>query len=262
LTAVWIAVGVVSAIQLRFWATWQGAAVDFWALAARQVRNAMPWIPLTLIVFALTRRFPLRSIGLSRWLGLHVAVGALTVIALNAVQVSLHWIVEGPMREYAGWWDAVVSETLLWGHAAFLVYAVLVCIAWLRVERRTVLEQTPLDRTSLDFPAVEVRAGNSVHFIDPELIDWIEGAGDYARLHVKGRTYLSSERLGALGERLATYGILRIHRSAIVNLARVIGYAPASHGDFVLELEDGVRVNGSRRHRDVLDLIKQRAGSS
>ena len=261
LVGIWVIVGIVSAVQIYFLTTWGGGRPDFLALVSRQVRNALPWIAITLLVFGLARRLPLRSLGVLRWVALHAVVGVCTVVALNVVQTSVHWMIEGPVPGYASWGDAVVGGTLLWGQVALVVYGALVGIAWVLVERREARARTNAVATGPVASAVAVRVGSAVRYIAPSEIDWIEGAGDYARLHVQGETYLSSDRLSALEVRLAASGLARIHRSTIVNLERVTGYAPGSHGDYTVELRNGTRLKASRRHRAVLDLIKQRARS-
>ena len=106
LVGIWVIVGIVSAVQIYFLTTWAGGRPDFLELVSRQVRNALPWIAITLFVFALARRFQLRSLGVLRWVALHAVVGVCTVVALNVVQTSVHWLIEGPMPGYADWGDA------------------------------------------------------------------------------------------------------------------------------------------------------------
>lgn len=261
LVGIWVGVGIVSAAQIYLWTHWRGEPASLSFLLTRQIRNALPWVPLTVGIFALARRLPVRAVGRLRWLALHAVTGVATVVALNVVQTGLHWLIEGPIRAYAGWGDAVVGETLRWGPFAFLVYGVLVGIASLRARPSPAGSAIRHDASAADAPQIAVRVGNTVRLVPPADIDWIEGAGDYARLHVNGGSYLSGERLGALADRLAAAGFARIHRSTIVNLARVRGYVSASHGDFVVELVDGTRLRASRRHRAALDCIRRSAAA-
>jgi two-component system response regulator AlgR len=57
-------------------------------------------------------------------------------------------------------------------------------------------------------------------------IVWISAEGDYARLHLEGRTFLHEEPLGALEKRLDPDLFIRIHRSAIVRIEAVRKVAP------------------------------------
>jgi DNA-binding LytR/AlgR family response regulator len=49
--------------------------------------------------------------------------------------------------------------------------------------------------------------------------------------------------------RLRPFGIVRVHRTRMVNLHRVVGVSPRSSGDFQLRLDNGEIVTGSRRYR-------------
>ena len=93
-----------------------------------------------------------------------------------------------------------------------------------------------------------VRDGSKVSFVRPEEIDWIDAAGNYARLHVAGTTHLLREPLKALEARLDPERFLRVHRSAIVNLERIASVEPYFHGEYVLTLQDGTRLTSSRTH--------------
>ncbi len=86
-----------------------------------------------------------------------------------------------------------------------------------------------------------------------EDIDWIEGDGSYARLHLPGRTRLVRRTLKSLEEELASAGFQRIHRSSIVRLARVRAVRPLGHGDAEVVLEGGETLRVSRSYRPRLD---------
>jgi two-component system LytT family response regulator len=93
-----------------------------------------------------------------------------------------------------------------------------------------------------------VRDGSRVSFVRAEEIDWIDAAGNYARLHVAGAIHLLREPLKLLEARLDPDRFLRVHRSAIVNLERITSVEPYFHGEYVLTLRDGTRLTSSRTH--------------
>ncbi len=70
-------------------------------------------------------------------------------------------------------------------------------------------------------PRFEVRVGARVLLIPVAEVEWIEGAGYYSMLHVGGATHLLRETMTALERRLDPARLLRVHRSAILQLARV-----------------------------------------
>lgn len=96
---------------------------------------------------------------------------------------------------------------------------------------------------------LNVRRGERTHVIDVSRIDWIEGAGDYARLNVGDARHLIRMALHELEAALDPVRFARIHRSTIVNLDRVREYHPVSHGDYAAILRDGTRLRVSRTYR-------------
>jgi two-component system LytT family response regulator len=95
-----------------------------------------------------------------------------------------------------------------------------------------------------------VRAGERLFFIRAEEIDWIEAAGNYARLHVGAKTHLVRETMTRLAERLDPSRFLRIHRSTIVNVERVREMQPWGSGEYVVFLQDGTQLRLSRWYRE------------
>jgi len=85
--------------------------------------------------------------------------------------------------------------------------------------------------------------------VNADEIDWIEAADYYASLHVGGKSHLLRETLTELAERLDPERFFRVHRSAIVNLARVREIHPLFRGDCELVLSNGARVRLSRTRR-------------
>jgi two-component system LytT family response regulator len=94
-----------------------------------------------------------------------------------------------------------------------------------------------------------VREVGRIVVIPTNDVDWIEGADYYARLHLGTRSYLIRESLTSLEGRLDPALFQRLHRSAIVNLARVRAVEAAERGDGVAVLTTGarIRVTASRR---------------
>jgi two-component system LytT family response regulator len=102
---------------------------------------------------------------------------------------------------------------------------------------------------------IAVREEGRVRFVKPAEIDWLEAQGNYVRLHAGKRSYLIRERMNALETRLAPDKFLRISRSTLVNLEQVIEWQPLFHGDSVVILRDGTRLNLSRVYRENLQRL-------
>jgi two-component system LytT family response regulator len=98
-----------------------------------------------------------------------------------------------------------------------------------------------------------IRLGNNFTFVLVGDVDWIEGLGDYAGLHVGGRTHLLRESLTSLEARLDPTQFVRIHRSTIVQVEHIARIDPSANRDAVLTLRDGKTLRVSRTYRPRLD---------
>jgi two-component system, LytTR family, response regulator len=106
-----------------------------------------------------------------------------------------------------------------------------------------------------DRPRIVVRDGTNVDLVDPAAIDWITALDYYVELHVGGQTLLLREPLQDLEARLAPLGFVRIHRSTIVNTARVRRIERLAHGDYEVALADGSRLRMSRGRKQALERL-------
>jgi two-component system LytT family response regulator len=104
-----------------------------------------------------------------------------------------------------------------------------------------------------------VRKGNEFTFVAAEEVDWVEGLGDYAGLHVGPRTHLIRESLTSLEERLDGSQFVRIHRSTIVQVERILRLDPVTNRDAILTLLDGTTLRVSRTHRAHLEEVLGRS---
>lgn len=98
-----------------------------------------------------------------------------------------------------------------------------------------------------------VRRGNEFTFVQVEDVDWIEALGDYAGLHVGGKTHLIREPLTLLEARLDQNQFVRIHRSTIVQVERILRLDPSANRDAILTLRDGNTLRVSRTYRSRLE---------
>lgn len=91
-----------------------------------------------------------------------------------------------------------------------------------------------------------VRRNERTLLVDVDDVDWIEAVGDYVRLHTAHGVHLLADRMHALEQRLDPARFLRIHRSTIVNLARVRAVQRADDGGGLVHLESGVQLRVAR----------------
>jgi two-component system LytT family response regulator len=108
---------------------------------------------------------------------------------------------------------------------------------------------------------IMVKIGDAIQFVEVADIDWIEGADYYVTLHAAGKDYLYRESLKHLEDRLDPGQFVRIHMSAIVNLAKAREIRRNFGGEYDVILNSGRKLPVSRRRKkDLLDLGASRFG--
>jgi two-component system LytT family response regulator len=94
-----------------------------------------------------------------------------------------------------------------------------------------------------------VKDGQSFRVVRADEVSWAGSASNYVELHVRGRAYLVRITMNQLEERLDPGSFIRIHRSAIVNLASIDAIDHTVHGEFSVRLKDGTMLPLGRRYR-------------
>ena len=95
-----------------------------------------------------------------------------------------------------------------------------------------------------------IKDGTSLTFVPVKDIDWIDAAGDYMCVHVKGETHIMRTTMKELEARLAPSIFQRVHRSTIVNLERVEKISSHINGEFHLILGGGISLKMSRSYKN------------
>jgi two-component system LytT family response regulator len=98
-----------------------------------------------------------------------------------------------------------------------------------------------------------VKTAHRTYFVPVADIDWIEAAGNYARVHTGGERHIIRQTMSALERVLDAKQFARVHRSAIVNVDRIKEIQPWVKGDHVVILRDGTRLSLSRKYRRQLE---------
>ena len=96
---------------------------------------------------------------------------------------------------------------------------------------------------------IAVKTKDTTRLITAEDIDWIEAAGVYVTLHVRGEQFLYRAGLAAIASRLDPFQFVRIHRCSVVNLKSIAFLERRSHGEFEVVLKDGRHLLLSRSYR-------------
>lgn len=283
LAAAWLGFGMVAG-SVEYWTAMRGQGRTWLESVWSPVLAGAVWIGISAAAVAAVRRWPVWPPRVGRLL-FHLGLSVAASFVLN-----LSWAAGAAALTAVGFASASVSASAIpavtWSSGlrylhfnagTWWVLTALVTL-WDR-ERGAAVGHPGVARPDAsapptpasgaparDAPAHEpasqvwaetlaVRVGTRTRVIPVEDIDWIEGAGDYACLHVAGSAHLSAERLKDLEARLDPARFARVHRSSIVNLSRVRELKHRSHGDYEAVLRDGTVVRVSRSRRESIERL-------
>jgi two-component system, LytTR family, response regulator len=100
-----------------------------------------------------------------------------------------------------------------------------------------------------------VRSAGKTIFVDVADIDWVEAAENYVQIHAGRTEHLLHVTMTALEKSLDRELFLRIHRSLIVNIGRIKELQPVMHGEYVITLCNGVRLQSGRMYSEKLKAL-------
>lgn len=111
-------------------------------------------------------------------------------------------------------------------------------------------------------PAAErlaIKTQDGVQFVRIPEIDWLQADGNYTLVHTGNATLRTRETVTDLEQRLEPFGFTRIHRSVIVNVDRIFRLESWTHGEYLIVLRNGTKLNSGRGYSDrIRALIEQR----
>ena len=218
------------------------------------------WWGLTLIALRLSDRYPLDRSRRAH-LVIHGAAALSAPFVLNFVYVVLSAVLLGTFVTLGGVLRETRSAGLQWLHVNAGVYVAIVLLrqAYARSDSSIAEDDAVVKDPE---PRIDVRTGRRLTQVPASDIRWLEGAGDYVRLHTDEGDQLADERLKHLERVLAPHGFVRVHRSAIVNFANVRELDRRTQSDWVVVLDEGTRVNVSRGRRRAVREAWQAAGET
>ena len=91
-----------------------------------------------------------------------------------------------------------------------------------------------------------VRSGDRTIFLAIDEVEWIEAAQNYVRVHAGQATHLLHVPMNTIETSLDPERFVRVHRSHIVNLQSIKHLWTLAHGQYILELISGERLQSSR----------------
>ena len=100
-----------------------------------------------------------------------------------------------------------------------------------------------------------VRSGARTKFVPVDEIEWIQAAENYVELHLSAGQHLLQATMNTIEASLDPEMFLRIHRSLIVNVSRIKELQPAGHGEYMVVLRSGVRLQSGRSYHEKLKAL-------
>jgi hypothetical protein len=98
-----------------------------------------------------------------------------------------------------------------------------------------------------------VRQWNRVHLVPIDDIDFVEAEDNYVVVHAASRRYKGRDRISDVESQLDGRRFVRIHRSTIVQIAKIREVQPLTHGDHAVILRDGWVLRVARSRRQALE---------
>ncbi len=226
-----------------------GGAAPWWRDLLYALANAVPAVVLGWLLAAIAAPFGLAMA--KRWrAAFWVAAVALYAITTYLVTVLLLALLGevGPEGVFVRFFT---GPALTWQVFQGLAYGVIALLVGALAEARQKLalagsaahqvagQPTPPDRWL-------IRTDEGIVPIEPDAIIHIRAADDYCELILPTARHLARMTMAECEKRLVPLGFIRVHRSHLVNLARLVSAEPAGNGRLQLLLGNGDKVVTSR----------------
>lgn len=259
--AISLGIGVVNAFSAAQDAAWRGAVYDLRRPLFWEMSSIVTIIAVAPVLFVAVRR--MRHV--SRW-PLRIGLAVAAIVAFSGLHIAgMVGLRKAGMLVAGGAYDFHFSlATLMYEFRKDVMTCLLIgSTLWLIDSRREAQRARSGATTPQADPAsaapdmVWLRDGSSRIRVEPGDILTIGSAGNYVEYCMADRrTHLVRGTLAAEEARLTKFNIVRVHRTRLVNLARVTGLKAGPNGDFELTLDTGQAVSGSRRYRDAVASIE------
>jgi DNA-binding LytR/AlgR family response regulator len=100
-----------------------------------------------------------------------------------------------------------------------------------------------------------IKANGKIVLIDPAEILAVEAQGNYVLLRQKSGSLMVREQISVLADKLHPYGLIRIHRSVLVNAVHVEDVESLSTGEHLLRMKEGREYHVTRTYKGNLQLL-------
>lgn len=93
-----------------------------------------------------------------------------------------------------------------------------------------------------------IRTGDHTLFVSLDDVQWIEAWQNYVRVHASGAAHFMHVPMSTIESALDPERFARIHRSHIVNIRQIKHCWTVAHGQYVVELASGTRLQSGRTY--------------
>lgn len=99
---------------------------------------------------------------------------------------------------------------------------------------------------------LSLKVDGRVLFVGVDEIDWLEADDNHVKVHIGQRAHQVRSTMSSFEKRLPPGKFLRIHRSTMVNIRRIVEVQPWFGGDYVFILVGGLRLTSGRSYRQAI----------
>jgi two-component system LytT family response regulator len=97
---------------------------------------------------------------------------------------------------------------------------------------------------------VALRSAGKISFASTDDVMYLQAAENYVQLHLKAARHLLHVPIATLESSLDPAVFLRIHRSLIVNVRHIEVLETGPHGEYIVVLKNGARLQSSRSYHE------------
>ena len=238
------------------------SSIQAWEPAVWETSSAVMWLLVVLPAMAwFTRRYPFQwgdwRRQLARYAGASIVVCLVHVVGMVGLRV-LAYRTQGMTYDFGPWPRELVYEYLK--DVRSFASIVLTMEAYRLLLRRWQGEASLLAEPD-EGPPLEpvdrperflIRKLGREFLVAANDIEWLQAAGNYVNLRVRGHAYPLRSTIAGIESRLDPRRFARIHRSYLVALDHVASIEPLDSGDARVHLRDGTVLPCSRRYRQDL----------
>lgn len=229
-----------------------GHPVSLWEPVTWEYTSGLCAALLAPLAFLAVRLAPPQPRGWARLILVHAATSLAYSVLHVAGMFGLRALIYAARGEH---YDDGLAAFPYEYRKDLITYAVMAAAFWLslRLLQPQASHAAPPDTRA----TFDIRDGSRLIRVPVAEIVSVTSAGNYAEfLLADGRRPLMRATLASLESRLAPHGMVRTHRSWLVNAGRVAGLEAEGSGDFTVELEGGLKAPLSRRFPQALDRLR------